>query len=52
MRFLDALVGVLTIVMKTKTFTILANQGALLVSRNVGKNLKNNSEKNSVCNLR
>ena len=31
--------GVLTIVMKTKTSTILANQRALLVSRNAEKNL-------------
>ena len=30
----------LIIVMKTKTFTVLANQRALPVSRNVEKNLK------------
>ena len=33
-----------TIVTTTKTFTVLANRRALLVSRNVGKNRKNNSE--------
>ena len=43
--------GVLTIVMKTKTFTVLTNRSALLVSGNVGKNLEfNNSEDNSVRN--
>ena len=41
-------VGVLTFVIKTKTFTVLANQITLLVLRNVEKNLKNNSENNSV----
>ena len=43
-RYLD----VLTIVMKTKTFTVLANQRALIVSRNAEKNRKNKSENNSL----
>ena len=34
------MLGVLTIVMKTKTFTVLTNQRALLVSRNAEKNLE------------
>ena len=33
--------------MKTNTFTVVANQRALLVSRNAENNLKNNSEDNS-----
>ena len=36
--------GVLTVVMKTKTFIVLANQRALLVSRNAEKNLNNSNE--------
>ena len=42
--------GVLTILMKTKTFTVLANQRALLLSRNAEKNLKSYNENNSVRN--
>ena len=41
----------LTVVRKTETFTVSANQSALLVSRNAEKNLKNNSGNNSVRNL-
>ena len=37
--------------MKTKTFTILANQRALLVSRNAEKSLTNNKENSNVRNL-
>ena len=37
----------LTVVRKTKTFTVSANRRALLVSRNAEKNIKNNSENNS-----
>ena len=45
------LLGVLIVVMKTKTFTVLTNQKALLVSRNAKKNLKNNSENENVRHL-
>ena len=48
---LARVLGVLTIVTKTKTFTILANQRALLVSRNAEKNLKNHSQNESVRHL-
>ena len=41
----------LTIVMKTKSFTVLANQRAFTFSRNSERNLKNNSGNNSVHNL-
>ena len=37
--------------MKTKPFTVLANQRALLMSRNGEKNLKSNSENSSVRHL-
>ena len=40
--------GVLTIIMKTKTSTVLANQRALLVSRNAERNLKNSSVRHSM----
>ena len=40
--------GVRTVVTKTKTFCVLADQRALHVSRNAEKNRKNNSKKNSV----
>ena len=38
--------GVLTIVMKTKTSTVVANKRPLLVSKNAEKNLKTNSVNN------
>ena len=41
---------VLTIVMKTKTSTVSASYRALLMSRNVEKNLINNSKNNILCN--
>ena len=48
--FIQFSLGVLTTIMKTKTSTVLTNQSALLVSRNAGKNPKNNSENNGVRN--
>ena len=43
--------GMLTIVMKTKTFTVSANQRVLLVSRNAKTNPINDSENKSVRHL-
>ena len=43
--------SVLTVITKTKKFTVLANQRALYVSRNAEKNLQNNSENNTVRNF-
>ena len=45
MKQASACFSVLTIVMKTKAFTVLANHTILLVSRNAEKTLKNNSKK-------
>ena len=50
-KFEDNYLGVPIVTVKTKTFTALINQRALLVSRNTKKNLKNNSENNGVRNL-
>ena len=46
---MSELLGVLTIVMKTKTVTFLTNQKTWLVSKNAEKN--NNSENKSVRHL-
>ena len=39
----------LTVVMKTETFSVLANQRTSRVSRNAGKNLKNNGKNIRAC---
>ena len=46
----DRFLGVLIIVMKTKTFTVLANERALPVLRNAEENLKNKSGNHTIHN--